>query len=201
MSTPVILCMGEVEPREVSWLWPRRIPAGRITLFAGAPGDGKSFATADFAARVSTGREWPDGAACERGSVLLLAGEDDVGDRERRLFLPGKSNLAPRASGLSFTIGGEPASIRWEPEPVRMTADEPFAAIHGDRRVGRPSRGAAEWLAVELADGPRRAKDLVAAWTARGGTKRTLQRARASLGVEAIGGRAGRFGVDADRPT
>jgi len=75
--------MGEVEPREVSWLWPGRIPSGRITLFAGAPGDGKSFATADFAARVSTGVAWPDGARCPRGSVIMLAGEDDAHDTVR----------------------------------------------------------------------------------------------------------------------
>jgi hypothetical protein len=37
----------------------------------------------DAAARVSTGTPWPDGAPCERGSVLIISGEDDPRDTIR----------------------------------------------------------------------------------------------------------------------
>jgi hypothetical protein len=75
--------MANIEPREVQWAWRRRIPLGRITLFVGLPGEGKSMATMDFAARISTGTPWPDGEPCERGSVLIISGEDDPADTIR----------------------------------------------------------------------------------------------------------------------
>ncbi|HLP84599.1 MAG TPA: AAA family ATPase [Phycisphaerales bacterium] len=82
-NVPVIVCMADVQPVPVSWLWPGRIARGRITVLCGRPGEGKSFATMDWAARVTTGRAWPDGAPCEAGSVLLVAGEDDPADTIR----------------------------------------------------------------------------------------------------------------------
>ena len=80
---PVLTCMGDVEPCEINWLWPGRIPLGRITLLVGRPGEGKSFMTADMAARISTGRAWPDGSDCPLGSVILVSAEDDPGDTIR----------------------------------------------------------------------------------------------------------------------
>lgn len=80
---PVLIRMSDVEPREVSWLWPGRIPLGRITLLVGRPGEGKSFITIDAAARVTTGTPWPDRAECPRGSVILISAEDDPHDTIR----------------------------------------------------------------------------------------------------------------------
>jgi len=80
---PVLTCLADVEPRPVSWLWPGRIPLGRITLLVGRPGEGKSFLTTDMAARVSTGTPWPDGSDCPQGSVLMLTAEDDAADTIR----------------------------------------------------------------------------------------------------------------------
>jgi hypothetical protein len=73
-------CMSSIEPVPVRWLWQNRLPLGRMSLLIGAPGEGKSFATLDAAARVSTGTPWPDGAECVRGSVLLACAEDDPAD-------------------------------------------------------------------------------------------------------------------------
>jgi len=80
---PVLVCLADVEPTEIDWLWPGRIALGRITLLVGKPGEGKSFLTCDWASRVSTGTRWPDGADCPRGSVLLMTAEDDPGDTIR----------------------------------------------------------------------------------------------------------------------
>ncbi|HEY4233045.1 MAG TPA: AAA family ATPase [Lacipirellulaceae bacterium] len=46
--------------RPVDWLWPRRIPIGKVTLLVGDPGLGKSLVALDIAARVSTAKPWPD---------------------------------------------------------------------------------------------------------------------------------------------
>jgi hypothetical protein len=80
---PVLRCMADVEPCQVQWLWPGRMPLGRMTLLVGRPGEGKSFLTTDMAARITTGTPWPDGADCPRGSVLLISVEDDPGDTIR----------------------------------------------------------------------------------------------------------------------
>ena len=77
---PIVVCMADVEPQQIQWLWPRRIPRGRLTLFSGRPGEGKSFVTCDMAARVSTGEPWPDQAECTQGSVVFVSAEDDPAD-------------------------------------------------------------------------------------------------------------------------
>jgi len=83
ISEPVLTCLAEVEPREVSWLWLGRMALGRLTLLVGRPGEGKSFVTCDMAARISTGTPWPDGSANPAGSVILISAEDDAGDTIR----------------------------------------------------------------------------------------------------------------------
>jgi hypothetical protein len=80
---PVLHCMADIEPRPVTWIWPGRIAAGRITLAVGMPGAGKSFLTCDLASRISTGTPWPDGSECPRGSVLFITAEDDPHDTIR----------------------------------------------------------------------------------------------------------------------
>jgi RecA-family ATPase len=68
----------------VRWLWPKRIPLGKVTILAGDPGVGKSFVTLDIAARVSRGKPWADKTTpLKRGSVLLLSAEDGAGDTIR----------------------------------------------------------------------------------------------------------------------
>jgi len=46
--------------RPVNWLWPKRVPRGKVTIVEGDPGVGKSSMVVDLVARMSTGRPWPD---------------------------------------------------------------------------------------------------------------------------------------------
>jgi hypothetical protein len=72
---------SKVVCRQVSWLWPDRIPLAKHTLVAGDPGLGKSLVTLDLAARVSAGIPFPDGTSAFPAShVVLLSGEDDPSD-------------------------------------------------------------------------------------------------------------------------
>jgi len=80
---PILTCLADVEPVDIRWLWPGRIPLGRITLLVGRPGEGKSFLTTYMASRISTGSPWPDGSECPQGSVILVSAEDDPGDTIR----------------------------------------------------------------------------------------------------------------------
>ena len=71
----------QITPRKLRWLWPERIPLGKVTVFAGLPGQGKSLATVDIAARLTRGAEYPDVAnPMPPSEVWLVAGEDDPED-------------------------------------------------------------------------------------------------------------------------
>lgn len=321
---PRLSRMSTVEPQRVTWLWPRRIPIGCLTLLVGRPGEGKSFLTCDLASRVSTGTPWPDGEQCDRGDTLLVTAEDgeantirprldahradcsrvhhmstvvhadddgtlretlfslaniddlraaldkipecrlvvidpigsfiggrtdahrdnevrsvlaplaalaeeyavaillvlhnrkavtqyaddaalgsraftgiaravwhltrDTANKNRRLFLPGKCNLAEQPAGLAFAIAGDPASLHWEFDPVVMTADDRMQQEHGSPGPDPDARSEAEdFLRQALASAPRPAKELTEeAREAYGITTRTLKRARKSVGVEAF---------------
>jgi hypothetical protein len=71
---------SEVVTERVRWLWEKRIPFGKLTIFDGDPDMGKSVVTTDIAARVSTGRGFPDGAECEAANVAIVNVEDGVAD-------------------------------------------------------------------------------------------------------------------------
>jgi hypothetical protein len=77
--------LSDVAPETVRWLWPGRIPAGKITLLESDPGLGKSTLLCELAARISRGDPLPgddSGPGAPRG-VLLFSAEDDVFDTIR----------------------------------------------------------------------------------------------------------------------
>lgn len=72
---------SEVAMRPIDWLWPGRIPRGKLTLIAGHPGVGKSQISCSLASIASNGGEWPvDRTPCAPGSVIILSAEDDPED-------------------------------------------------------------------------------------------------------------------------
>ena len=84
-DVPALTLLADVRPEPVRWLWPGRIPLGKLTVLDGNPGLGKSPISLDIAARVSTGRPMPDGPSglCEPRGVVLLTCEDDLSDTVR----------------------------------------------------------------------------------------------------------------------
>lgn len=319
-GAPVVVCMATVEAKPIVWLWPNRFPRGMVSMLAGRPGEGKSFLTADMAARLSKGRAWPDGSPCLLGDTLLVSGEDDpatvirprldgmdadakrvhllrgvlevregnakermfslanldaleaalaalpnlalvvidpIGsflggkvdahrdnevrerlaplaalaekynvamlvvahhnksnngraddmilgsraftglarcvyhlmvqpeDAERRLLLPGKTNIGRAPKGLAFRITGEPPRLEWESAPVDLHADGVLAASRDGASGGGALDEAVEWLRDVLSPGPMPATEVRAKAEADGISKRTLDRAKQKLGVQA----------------
>ena len=85
-----ITTVKDVEKEQVTWLWPRRIPRGKLSIVAGDPGLGKSYMSLDIAARISLGGPWPDGGYAPLGNVLIISAEDGLADTIRpRLELLG----------------------------------------------------------------------------------------------------------------
>jgi hypothetical protein len=79
-----VVAVNEIPRAGVEWLWPGRLPLGKVVLLEGDPDVGKSTIAAEITARVSAGRSMPDGVT-GRGasSVLWLSGEDGISDTLR----------------------------------------------------------------------------------------------------------------------
>jgi len=100
--------LSEVEPERVEWLWPGRIPKGKVSLIEGDPGTGKSALTMDLAARVSAGRELPDETPCEVAGVVLLSAEDGPADTIRpRLDAAGADSSKVLALATLYDVEGQ----------------------------------------------------------------------------------------------
>jgi putative DNA primase/helicase len=78
-----VVCLADVAAQEVTWLWPGRIPLGKIALLIGDPGMAKTMLALDVAARVTTGRPFPDGSTPPPGDVVILTAEDGLADTIR----------------------------------------------------------------------------------------------------------------------
>lgn len=84
ISVPHVVRLADVIAEPVKWLRSGYVPYGKVTLLAGNPGLGKSWATLDLAARLTVGGETPDRLHLkEQGAVVLLTAEDGLADTVR----------------------------------------------------------------------------------------------------------------------
>jgi putative DNA primase/helicase len=121
----------------------------------------------------------------------------DDADNNRKLFVKGKNNLAPRdQKTLAFSFDEREVGINkktgapilapfivWHPDPVDITATEALQAA-AESKSPSAKDSAKRFLEALLADGPVDAKDVIEAAQANGISLRTLKRARADLNIE-----------------
>ena len=67
---------ADIRIESIEWLWEGKIPLGQISMLVSDPGVGKSTLSLLWAAHVSQGRPWPDGADCPIGTTWLITTED-----------------------------------------------------------------------------------------------------------------------------
>jgi putative DNA primase/helicase len=90
---PLLTRLADVAPRCIHWLWPGRLALGKLAIFDGDPGLGKSLLTLDLCARVTTGRAFPDQAPVWPGDVVIVNCEDGIAD-----------TIRPRLEGLGADL-------------------------------------------------------------------------------------------------
>ncbi|HKB35030.1 MAG TPA: AAA family ATPase [Gemmataceae bacterium] len=83
----------EIQAKPLHWLWPGRLPRGKLTLLEGDPDLGKSTILLDIAARITSAHNGtlPDGEpVASVGNIIVMSAEDDPEDTVRpRLELLG----------------------------------------------------------------------------------------------------------------
>jgi hypothetical protein len=168
-ASPVALatrCLSDVVPEPVVFVVPGFVPVGKVSLFAGRGGLGKSAVTLDLAANLSTGRpafgltyDAPPPA-----NVLLCFGEDDAADVVVPRLLAAGADLARihevqgvrGADGkrLPFSLGDcdvLAAELRKRPD-VRLVVIDPVGVFAGRTGIDTHKEAPVQALLANLRD-------------------------------------------------
>jgi hypothetical protein len=79
-ATVSLQCAQNITPEPIRWLWNGWLAKGKLHIFAGAAGTGKTTIAIALAATITIGGRFPDGSLCPIGSVLIWSGEDSPAD-------------------------------------------------------------------------------------------------------------------------
>jgi putative DNA primase/helicase len=82
---PDLVCLADVPPSAVTWLWEPYIPLGMLTMVSGDPGVGKTYIGYSIAAELTRGRRL-DGSSCRRANVVCLTVENAAAEVVRPRF-------------------------------------------------------------------------------------------------------------------
>lgn len=86
--------LSQVRMKKIDWVWKDVIAKGKLTLFAGEPGVGKSQLLLYIASIVSNGNKFHfESKNCEQQKVLLISGEDEADD-----------TIVPRLKALNANV-------------------------------------------------------------------------------------------------
>lgn len=150
-----LLAADQLTLRPVRWFWPGWLPAGKLTLLAGAPGTGKTTLALALAATLTAAGRWPDGSRCAAaGRALIWSGEDDAADTLVPRLLAAGADLT-RVSIVGDVIGADGArafdpardvaallaAVKRLPEPPLLLVVDPIvSAVAGDSHKNAETR-------------------------------------------------------------
>ena len=134
-----LVCMADIEEREVEWLWKPYIPYRKITLFRGDPGLGKTYFALMVASIVSNGWAFPDKygdtgfTPTAAGNVLFLTAEDDLEDTIKPRLRKAKADMSKIHSFTDYITFADPQfeDLLKECSP-RLVIIDPLQAFLGE---------------------------------------------------------------------
>lgn len=114
----------QLEEEVLEWFWEQWIAVGNLTLFAGQGGIGKSYVSADLAARYSRGTAWPDGSPIAApGASLIISSEDHL----RAVIKPRLRRLNANQRLVALNPGEiddvDPQTGEYRPRTMNLLAD------------------------------------------------------------------------------
>jgi len=143
----------DIVPEPIAWLWNGWLAAGKMHVFGGAPGTGKTTIALALAAILSRGGQWPDGSRSPVGHVVMWSGEDDPADTlAPRLILAGAdltrvhfvSEMREGNTRRAFDLARDLVPLRrklLEVGDVRLLIVDPIvSAITGDSHKNAETR-------------------------------------------------------------
>ncbi|HZI97083.1 MAG TPA: AAA family ATPase [Actinomycetales bacterium] len=135
---PGVVTLANVAPERVQWLWPGRLPLGKLVVVDGDPGVAKSTVALDIGARVSAGTDWPDGApGGDPAGVLLLSAEDGLADTLAPRLAAAGADPSNVHALVEVEVAGEDEQPRYVPPSLPRDIDliERVIRRHGVRLV------------------------------------------------------------------
>ena len=76
-----VIKASNVVPTKITWAWDGYVAFGKVTIFEGDPGDGKSVLTVDLVARWTSGLTMPDGTDHDGPyNAVMITAEDGPAD-------------------------------------------------------------------------------------------------------------------------
>jgi RecA-family ATPase len=139
------VCLADVTPQKVEWLWRDRIPLGALTIVEGIEGEGKSTLLCAIAAAITLGYGLPGAEKSEPAPVLWLSAEDDLARvLKPRLMAAGAVCERVYAVGEPFTLDDRGIlalrELIAQRKPRLVVIDPLFAFTRGDANKGSDSR-------------------------------------------------------------
>ena len=130
-----LICLADVVPEKVEFLWRPYIPKGKLTLLEGDPGVGKSWLTCAIATATVAG-EGPSGWMQDTpGNVLMLSVEDGLADTLRPRLDAMRANVKRIFALQGALILNDSGLLRLESEIIDykpiLVAIDPLVAYLG----------------------------------------------------------------------
>ena len=148
-----IRCGASIKPQAIDWLWPGWLPAGKLTILAGAAGTGTTTLALGLGAVITTGGRWPDGSHCKRKGNVLVWSSEDVAD----------DTLVPRliASGADLSRCHFIEGITQHGESVPFDPSQDIPELHrAVERIGGVSLLLIDPIVSAVAGDMHRANDV-----------------------------------------
>jgi hypothetical protein len=158
---------SQINPEHVAWLWPSRLPARRLTLVAGKPGEGKpgegkSAVALDVIARMSRGSQLPDGyrPPAPITCAILSAEDDPTVDSHRESTLVAQPDTPAQVLTLLARVSHDLQAVEDPREAAQLVEQsEAITYLAKKARVGHELQNRAAEIALRA---KRRAGELLA---------------------------------------